>query len=345
MPPGSRKPKGNLGPYPPGWEPFLASINAEQEEDTPRLVFADWLQENGDEPRAEFIRLQCDLARGVPADADRAESLLAEHRKRWLRGYPRVVIDNPERCQFTRGFVSSLSILGPRWAADGDTIRSFSALEELKIEQVWYEMLLNRSFEGLSRLAMRGVISALVETLARSPIIPTLQSLTLIPRWGVRVSQRSIRKLLENPKLTCLRRLSLESMPVGNAAVRVLTTAPHITALEALRLIDCEIDSNSVAELAALPNIANLRSLCLSGDVTDEGIRHITRSKYLNNLTELELQWCQLTPQAAQLLARWEGLRSVRHLDLRNNHRLRASELQLIQNSPHAVNLIQFNVT
>src|SRR5215212_7800179 len=63
-----RRPRAptTAAPYPPGWEPFLAAINANLDDDTPRLVFADWLQENGDEPRAEFIRIQCELWRAHP---------------------------------------------------------------------------------------------------------------------------------------------------------------------------------------------------------------------------------------------------------------------------------------
>ncbi len=44
---------------------FLAAIIAEPEDNTPRLVYCDWLDENGDEAdraRAEFIRVQCELA-------------------------------------------------------------------------------------------------------------------------------------------------------------------------------------------------------------------------------------------------------------------------------------------
>ncbi len=36
---------------------FLAIIRANPDEDTHRLVYADWLQENGEEDRAEMIRL------------------------------------------------------------------------------------------------------------------------------------------------------------------------------------------------------------------------------------------------------------------------------------------------
>jgi hypothetical protein len=57
-----------------------------------RLVFADWLQENGDEARAELIRVQCALegaAASDPANAARhrrVEELLNANWDRWLPG-------------------------------------------------------------------------------------------------------------------------------------------------------------------------------------------------------------------------------------------------------------------
>lgn len=45
-------------------ESLMATIIEYPDDDTPRLVFADWLQENGEYDRAEFIRIQCELAKG-----------------------------------------------------------------------------------------------------------------------------------------------------------------------------------------------------------------------------------------------------------------------------------------
>ncbi len=41
---------------------FLQDIIDHPEDDTPRLVFADWLYDNGELERSELIRLQCELA-------------------------------------------------------------------------------------------------------------------------------------------------------------------------------------------------------------------------------------------------------------------------------------------
>lgn len=51
---------------------FMKAIREEPSEDFHRLVFADWLEENGDErdaAQAEFIRVQCKLA-GQPSRCD-----------------------------------------------------------------------------------------------------------------------------------------------------------------------------------------------------------------------------------------------------------------------------------
>lgn len=49
---------------------LLAAILANPEEDVARLVYADWLDENGQPERAEFIRVQCELSRQVRHGVD-----------------------------------------------------------------------------------------------------------------------------------------------------------------------------------------------------------------------------------------------------------------------------------
>ena len=44
-------------------QPFIDSILAAPDDDGPRLVYADWLEEHEECDRAEFIRLGCELAR------------------------------------------------------------------------------------------------------------------------------------------------------------------------------------------------------------------------------------------------------------------------------------------
>src|SRR4051794_25062384 len=90
---------------------FLTAICRSPDDDAPRLVYADWLEEHGDPERAEFIRVQCALAAETYDDPrhdeleERNESLLGQHGEKWstdVRG-PGV----REVC-FRRGFVEAV---------------------------------------------------------------------------------------------------------------------------------------------------------------------------------------------------------------------------------------------
>src|SRR5947209_8653258 len=78
-------------------EAFMRAICDSPEDDTPRLVFADWLDEHGDQndrTRAAFIRVQCEVAR-LATDNDQCKALTARARElqgrfseRWLGELP-----------------------------------------------------------------------------------------------------------------------------------------------------------------------------------------------------------------------------------------------------------------
>src|SRR4051812_27805349 len=42
---------------------FMQAICEDPDDDAHRLIYADWLDDHGDSDRAEFIRLQCAIAR------------------------------------------------------------------------------------------------------------------------------------------------------------------------------------------------------------------------------------------------------------------------------------------
>jgi uncharacterized protein (TIGR02996 family) len=97
---------------------FLQAVIEAPDDDAPRLIYADWLEDHGDPERAEFIRLQC---RPDPRRAGRAGALLGAHHPRWLA--PLLELGLKERpfraalspgCEFTftRGFVSEITTFG-----------------------------------------------------------------------------------------------------------------------------------------------------------------------------------------------------------------------------------------
>jgi uncharacterized protein (TIGR02996 family) len=89
---------------------FLRAIREDPEDDTPRLVYADWLEERGD-PRGEFIRVQCRLARTAPGDKRAAlqqheRRLLERHQDEWL-GSLRPLLTG---WTFRRGFLDAMTV-------------------------------------------------------------------------------------------------------------------------------------------------------------------------------------------------------------------------------------------
>jgi uncharacterized protein (TIGR02996 family) len=88
---------------------LVRAVFAEPHDDAPRLVYADWLEEHGDEhdrTRAEFIRLQCEIAQideddpGYDQLARRQSRLWNRNARRWRSGLGPALRDSP----FVRGF-------------------------------------------------------------------------------------------------------------------------------------------------------------------------------------------------------------------------------------------------
>ena len=75
-------------------EAFLRAICEEPDEDAHRLVYADWLDEHDQPERAEFIRVQCALAKidtddpRRPELAAREKALIDEHKRAWIGELP-----------------------------------------------------------------------------------------------------------------------------------------------------------------------------------------------------------------------------------------------------------------
>ncbi len=93
-------------------EAIFRAIRENPSDDMPRLVYADWLQENGQPERADFIRLQCEVWHLCPAYPNITEArmaasrLLKEYGDQWHAELPD--IDGVGwSALFVRGFVNA----------------------------------------------------------------------------------------------------------------------------------------------------------------------------------------------------------------------------------------------
>ncbi len=89
---------------------LLAAVRADPDADLPRLVYADALDDAGQPERAEFVRVQCELANldewdaRRPALEDREHELLDRHEAAWLGDLWQL-----DEWEWRRGFVDEVS--------------------------------------------------------------------------------------------------------------------------------------------------------------------------------------------------------------------------------------------
>lgn len=88
-------------------ESLLALIHETPEDDAPRLVYGDWLQEQSD-PRAELLTLQL-KAKTTSKEQQRVRQLLRAHGRSWLGLLEPAIMRRSE--VFTRGFPSSAHLV------------------------------------------------------------------------------------------------------------------------------------------------------------------------------------------------------------------------------------------
>src|SRR5262245_34507322 len=99
-----------------GWtthSEFLQAAQATPDEDTPRLIYADWLEEQGD-PYKDFIRLQCDMDAGFVGISRASEwQLFEECKDSVLSRIPalsRLPAGSIDYTSFKRGFLEEVPI-------------------------------------------------------------------------------------------------------------------------------------------------------------------------------------------------------------------------------------------
>jgi len=116
-------------------EAFHQIILENPVDDAPRLIYADWLEEHGD-PRGEFIRLQCELAKLPKEHPTRAElhdreaQLLADHQDEWVASLRPWVTS----WRFQRGFVEQVTVPVQVCLDPTACLRLLAPIREIKVD-------------------------------------------------------------------------------------------------------------------------------------------------------------------------------------------------------------------
>jgi uncharacterized protein (TIGR02996 family) len=280
---------------------FLKDICAHPDDDDIRLIYADWLEDNGQPERAEFIRVQCELHR-LPADdpsrqqLERREAeLLAAYRDTWLNCLPDFcgVYWRP---YFHRGFVEGVE--AGTWSAfESQAAAIFAAgpVQHLLVRQ------LNRP--------LKEILSS-----------PHLLHLTHLDIRHQVLYYEAASSLAQSSYLARCKRLTLVRTGTSVYGIARLIDSVHLDAMTALHLSFTRIGDVGVSTLVKMPRVARLTSLKLHGtSICDRGAAALANSPHLSQLTDLYLADNYIGTRGAWARAESPHLAGVRHLDLRLN--------------------------
>jgi uncharacterized protein (TIGR02996 family) len=307
-------------------EGMVRHILDDPDDTAARLVYADWLDEH-DNPRGEFIRVQCRLAEPGedperPALGAREKELWAAHGKAWRKevpAWPRIV-------RFRRGFAEEVECPAKAFLKQGAglfrrapvvsltlsatagqlaALATCPLLAHLRSFRLWgfsAELAASPHLANLTCLNLNcaGVDDSVCEAIADSPHLARLTELHLN---GNRIGECGVGALARSPLLRNLSSLILGGNPFGLSGVRSLADSPHLANLKELGLWHCGMGAEGAEALAASRNLTNLRTLNLNHNpIGDRGVFALLRSRHLAGLQSLKVDTRDLGAEAKQAL-------------------------------------------
>ena len=275
------------------------AIRSHPGDDTPRLILADWYEENGDPARGEFIRVQCELARLDPS-SDRSPELhlrqlqiLAEHERDWLGEWA----DRLVRWEFRRGMLEEVTVCPEPYCRGGE--------ELFRDHPLWRVAFVDGEGESLNPDAIRDVLGR-----PHSRHLRAIEAAGCSPdEFAAAMFGGQIRtnvwlaELARVPALAGLRELSLFGGTrsgrddIDPDAWKAFCAAEHLRGLTHLDLSNCYDYHGDSAEwepilrtLAGAAFAPALHSLQLGGCYTGpDALAHLTRSRRFADLRALVL--------------------------------------------------------
>jgi uncharacterized protein (TIGR02996 family) len=280
---------------------FLRDICDHPDDDAPRLVFADWLEEHDDEARAEFIRVECELERTEEYSprwrelSARQLALIRAHKKEWVkpfkgwtysthfrRGFVETVMVNPKRFTSRAAELFRLApirqlnftrLATPELRVPAGTVEAIAAVPELRRARG-----LGFGSQYLGDDVLRAFLAA-----------ADLRHVTALVLNRCRLTPAGAAALAAAPGLAGLTTLDLSFNGPAVGLVAALARAPAFR-LEALDLTYNEVTDADAVALAASPHLARLTALSLGHSrMSDAGLRALVQSPHLAALTDLEL--------------------------------------------------------
>jgi len=304
-------------------EGFLQRIRAFPDDDVPRLIYADWLDEQND-ARGEFIRIQIALSR-LPLDDRRRSPLVAEeqrllarHEAEWKAPFHGLA-SVPD---FRRGFVEEVKIAARQYLAHADELFGGGPIRHIHLLDVGSSLRSVLESHYLGRLSALTIYAQhagelLARELSRCPHLANLRSLNL---GRNRLTDEAIVHLAGSSTLSAVQRLDLAENEIGERGARALANSSHLGQLEFLELRANRLGPTGAEALATSSSLDRLQSLGLSQNLLGQPrVQQLPGLAQLQRARTLDLTGNQLTgDMLAVLLLNLEEHR-LRDLDLSQN--------------------------
>jgi uncharacterized protein (TIGR02996 family) len=310
---------------------FLEAIRESPEDDAPRLIYADWLDDHGQAERAAFIRVQCELARGPGEQRrkeleDRERALLVANREAWLGPLDKALSDSD--CTFRRGFPEDLTIRPRALVERAEQLEARVPVGRVELSGGFGDPAMKALLAcphlgwvvGLRyehpRLTEAGLVMV-----ARSPNLPRLGELSV---EFAQITTTGVQALATSVQRRALRRVHLDHSRWGGAsypATADALAAPGVLfRLRSLSLHGHHLGPAGTAVLAETENLAEVKELdLLLNNLCDEGAIALARSPHLRGLSSLVLQTNNLTSRSVRELTDSPLLEGIRRLNLAVN--------------------------
>jgi uncharacterized protein (TIGR02996 family) len=322
---------------PPGYEPFLRAICENPDDDTVRLVYADWLDEHGESDRAELIRIGLRLAAGGCSSAEeqslraRERELIQRNRERWFAELPRARnfewsfggdLEWNTYWRFDRGFVGCVTFwsVGAYRRNANRVFRStpIRAVTVCDVRPADVPLFAADRFSGCRYLCANGD-ELEADDVARLVATPSLQRLEYLRIYGDRIGDDAIDRVCEPGVLPALRVLWADG-PIGDRGVEVLAASEHARRLDGLHLnFNLTQVGDRGAGVVAAGAFPRLRRLSLGKAIGDDGAVRLARSPVLERLDFLYLVGNRIGEAGAVALKESPHVRGLKEIYLRYN--------------------------
>ncbi len=311
---------------------LLSTINADPDDDRPRLVYADWLEEHGQRDRGRLIRVQIELAH-MPDNADDPRGLRAEEEQLEAaceKTLPR--LDGISWGGFERGLVRSVhaatpaafhrhaSVIGDIGSVHRVSFESpdgFAVLAQVSALARFTELYVHLDDQGAYRKGdPEHRFNDDLQAVFASAHCPRLRILELDT---CQLGPRGAKALADCPHLESLTHLDLLNNYIGDEGMAALAASPYLTALRNLRIDLNNIGPAGIEALAASVSLGGLEDLFLGESWPHKigpaaGVA-LGRSPYLTHLRELRIHdWIEALGAAA--LAQAPNLAGLMYLEI-----------------------------